>query len=65
MRCMLCNSPRTLKFLDGFGDRRIFCRGCGRSFLETNFMMFGGQRKLQEFGVGTYPKAIHFGGDKL
>ena len=49
MRCVVCGSPRILRFIDGFGDRRIFCKGCGRSFLEENFVRINEQRSLQEF----------------
>jgi hypothetical protein len=49
MRCIACSSPRTLRFIDGFGSRRIFCKGCGRSFLEANFMKLFEQKNLSEF----------------
>lgn len=53
MRCALCSSPRTLRFIDGFGDRRIFCHTCGRSFLENNLIP-NDQKSLQEFRIGFY-----------
>ena len=34
MNCLRCKSHRTMKFVDGFDQKRIFCRSCGRSFLE-------------------------------
>jgi len=49
MRCVACRSPRILRFIDGFGDRRIFCKGCGRSFLEQSFVRINEQKRLQEF----------------
>jgi len=54
MECVLCKSPRILKFIDGFGEKRVFCRDCGRSLLEMQFMKIGEQRSLQEFRVGPY-----------
>jgi hypothetical protein len=49
MKCIVCRSPRILRFVDGFGYRRIFCKGCGRSFLEQSFIRVNEQKKLQEF----------------
>jgi hypothetical protein len=51
MRCIACRSPRILRFIDGFGNRRIFCKGCGRSFLEQNFIRINEQKRLQEFDL--------------
>lgn len=45
----MCKSSRTMRFLDGFGDKRVFCRGCGRSFLENVFVKLSQQRRLEEF----------------
>jgi len=62
MRCMRCRSVNVLKFLDGFGDHRIFCRNCGRSFLEKTFIQFGNQKSLPEFDNKVYynPQALRF-----
>lgn len=49
MKCVVCRSPRILRFIDGVGDRRIFCKGCGRSFLEHSFIRINEQKRLQEF----------------
>jgi len=38
-----------LKFVDGFGEHRVFCRRCGRSFLQNNFIRMGSQKNLIEF----------------
>jgi hypothetical protein len=54
MKCVMCKSPRILKFVDGFGDRRIFCHKCGRSFLEGVFFKMAEQRSLQEFSMPAY-----------
>jgi len=54
MRCFLCKATRILRFIDGFGDKRIFCRGCGRSFIEQVFENWNGQKNLQDFKVGSF-----------
>lgn len=51
MRCVLCNSHRLINFIDGFGDKRVFCRSCGRSYLEGKFDAVRSQRNLQDFGL--------------
>lgn len=58
MRCIRCNSINVLRFIDGFGNRRVFCRNCGRSFLEN--IIHNDQRRLIEFGVKPYynPEAL-------
>jgi hypothetical protein len=56
MKCVMCQSPRMMKFIDGFGERRVFCRDCGRNFLEGNFMKILEQKSLHEFRIDTYYK---------
>ncbi|RLI91061.1 MAG: hypothetical protein DRO65_01855 [Candidatus Altiarchaeales archaeon] len=53
MRCIRCNSPRILRFIDGFGNRRIFCRDCWLSIPE-NSLKFGVQKNLHEFRTDSY-----------
>ena len=36
MECVTCKSPRVERFLDAYGDRRVFCRSCWMSFPEGN-----------------------------
>ena len=48
MKCVKCDSPKVLKFIDGFGSKRVFCRGCGRSFLEGSFTRLAEQTHLHE-----------------
>jgi len=59
---MKCGSLRMVKFVDGFGKRRIFCRGCWGSFIDLN--QLNGQTKLKDFDFNIYynPQAIvrHF-----
>ena len=33
MRCVKCHSPRIIKFIDGFGEDRVFCRTCQESMI--------------------------------
>jgi hypothetical protein len=54
MKCVMCKSPRILKFIDGLGDRRIFCHKCGRSFLEGVFFKIAEQKNLQQFNIPNY-----------
>jgi hypothetical protein len=51
MKCMKCNSPRIIKFLDGFGQSRVFCRTCHESILFTDFSQMKDVKKLSEFGA--------------
>ncbi len=50
MQCHRCASPRIIKFLDGFGNKRVFCKGCHESFLLQEVII--AQKKLAEFGQG-------------
>jgi hypothetical protein len=56
MKCLRCKSVRTLKFIDGFGQRRIFCRNCGGSFLEDRVIKFNNQKNLIDFSLDMYHK---------
>ena len=49
MKCMRCNSRRIIRFIDGFGERRIFCRDCWGSFVEETIVELGVQKRLTEF----------------
>jgi len=49
MRCTRCHSPRIIKFLDGFGDWRVFCRTCQESILEVDYYNLTEIKKLSEF----------------
>jgi hypothetical protein len=46
---MRCNSRRIIRFIDGFGERRIFCRDCWGSFVEETIVELGVQKRLTEF----------------
>jgi formate-dependent nitrite reductase cytochrome c552 subunit len=35
MECVTCKSPRIERFVDTFGDKRVFCRSCWVSFPES------------------------------
>ena len=64
MRCIRCKSLNISRFVDGFGERRVFCRNCGRSFLENTFIHFGNQSNLVEFDNKLHynPQAIRIRG---
>ncbi len=49
MRCFKCHSPRIIKFIDGFGSWRIFCRTCQESFLENEDYHLKEIKRLPEF----------------
>jgi hypothetical protein len=49
MRCVRCHSPRIIKFLDGFGNWRIFCRTCEESVLEVDYYNLIEVKKLSDF----------------
>jgi hypothetical protein len=40
-----------MRFIDGFGERRVFCRTCGRSILEESAMRLREQKRLFEFNI--------------
>ena len=37
MRCINCKSDKIVRFIDGFGETRIFCRTCWNSSPERNY----------------------------
>jgi hypothetical protein len=43
-----------MKFIDGFGNKRVFCRNCGRSFLEHMNILPNGQKNLLKLESGIY-----------
>jgi hypothetical protein len=49
MRCFRCKSSRLVKFIDGFGEKRVFCKNCWGSFLEESVVEFGAQKNLRDF----------------
>jgi len=50
MRCVRCNSPRLVKFIDGFGKERIFCKDCWNSIPIKNEVGLD-QKRLPEFNT--------------
>jgi len=49
MRCSKCHSSRIIRFLDGFGEWRIFCRTCQESIPLIEFDGIKNMKKLSEF----------------
>jgi len=37
MRCIKCHSSRIIRFLDGFGEWRIFCKSCQENITLMEF----------------------------
>ncbi|MEM5772868.1 MAG: hypothetical protein QXL86_01425 [Candidatus Aenigmatarchaeota archaeon] len=56
MKCLRCKSLRTFEFIDGFGKRRIFCKDCWGSFLESEVREIEMQKNLHEFNLELYHK---------
>ncbi len=53
MECTKCHSPRIIRFLDGFGEPRIFCKSCQESFLMDEVNNLKDIKKLSEFYHGA------------
>ncbi|TAL47886.1 hypothetical protein EPN87_01925 [archaeon] len=53
MECLRCKSPKIIKFVDGFGEKRLFCRGCWGSFIEQRFVD-ASQTRLPQFNTEAY-----------
>jgi len=49
MECMKCHSPRIIRFIDGFGFWRVFCKSCQESFLMDKENSLRYIKKLSEF----------------
>lgn len=49
MYCIKCNSPRVIRFLDGFGEWRIFCKNCYESIPLLEFSEAKNVKRLWEF----------------
>jgi hypothetical protein len=49
MKCSRCKSHRLVRFIDGFGKMRIFCRDCWNSLPINVISIPDGQKKLSEF----------------
>ena len=49
MRCVKCHSPKIIRFLDGFGQWRVFCRSCQESIPLVEFNDIKNVKKLWEF----------------
>jgi len=61
MRCIRCHSRRVIRFIDGFGQLRFFCRECQESFTITDVINIkyglNNSRKLTEF-INLKPKLL-------
>jgi len=51
VKCPRCKYLRMMWFVDGFGERRVYCRLCGANFLETSINKLEDQKDLVEFNT--------------
>lgn len=63
MRCTHCKSIALIRFVDGFGQRRVFCRNCKISYIDRTIRSVGSQmsqRNLLSFKPEVYyrPEAV-------
>ena len=49
MPCVKCHSYKLIRFLDGFGQWRIFCKNCQESVPVIEFNEDNKNKKLWEF----------------
>ncbi|OGI15664.1 hypothetical protein A3K63_04500 [Candidatus Micrarchaeota archaeon RBG_16_49_10] len=49
MICGRCHSHRTIRFIDGFGSPRMFCKSCYSSVRMTQDVVIASQRRLMDF----------------
>jgi hypothetical protein len=49
MNCIKCSSHRVIRFLDGFGKPRVFCKTCQESIPLMEFEEINNMKKLWEF----------------
>lgn len=54
MRCPRCNSLRLINFIDGFGNKRIFCKDCFLSVDAEVFKKLVSQTTLFDFDLDKY-----------
>lgn len=53
MNCVKCHSPRIIKFIDGFGQSRLFCRSCQESMLVKDVIISMTQKNVWDFKQPT------------
>jgi len=62
VHCIKCHSPRIIKFLDGFGKDRLFCKDCQESML-INDVVFA-QKTMVQFVHPDIIERWRFYGDR-
>jgi len=62
VRCLKCNSPRIIKFLDGFGKDRLFCKECQESILIDDVMV--AQKNMMQFIQPNIVRGWKYDGDR-
>ncbi|MBL7170158.1 MAG: hypothetical protein ISS48_04005 [Candidatus Aenigmarchaeota archaeon] len=56
MQCVKCHSPRIIRFVDGFGDARVFCKTCQESMLIEDALLTLSQKNVWDFNQSTIPR---------
>lgn len=62
MKCMKCHSPRIIRFLDGFGNNRIFCKTCQESMLLKDVII--SQTSITEFNQQNIEQRWKYDGNR-
>lgn len=58
MRCVRCNSIRLFEFMDGFGQKRIFCRTCNIGFPFDKVVRFNKFREAMTLRRKYYERLL-------
>lgn len=62
MQCIKCHSPRIIKFLDGFGNTRIFCKTCQESIPLKDVIV--SQTNVLDFSAQAIPRRWENAGNR-
>jgi len=62
MHCPRCHSPRTIKFIDGFGKDRLFCKECQESMLISDVIV--AQKTMTQFIKPNFIRRWKYNGDR-
>ena len=62
MHCIKCHSKRIIKFIDGFGNPRVFCKTCQESMLVKDVIL--AQKNIWEFSQENIPRRWEYAGNR-
>lgn len=66
MRCGRCKSIAVIRFVDGFGHRRVFCRNCKISYLDNTINSFGSQTaKRNQKSLPSFKPEVYYRPDAV